>query len=467
MAGLSLDGLASGMGTKKIIDQLIQVERQPIINMQKDKLGLEESKSAWRDINSRLDKLEDKLTELKLSSTFNSNTTKSSNKNVATASATSDASAGDYQINVNQMAQSNRLGATTKISDTDLALSDTENLGTNVGGDIAINGTTITVDTDETLSSLNTKINDAGAGVSSTIIDGNLVLESNDTGAANTISLTDNANNLLDNLGLNGNLNDINNASVLQVAQDAEVEINGITNITSSDNTFSEAVKGVTFNINETGSATISVSQDTEKASSTVQEFVDQYNSVMDFMDTKLAYDSEEDKAGTLQGDSTLMRLQMRLRSMATDRVKDSGSYNQLASVGIEVDENGIMSFNSDELTSSLKDSPEKVMSLFNGEKGTDGFDGVSTRMDQYVDQLLQTNTGTIPRKIDFYDTRMDNIDEDIADQERVLESTRERYQEQFTAMETALSEMQQQQSWMQQQLSSLGGGASMITSMM
>ena len=467
MADLGLDGLASGMGTEEIINQLVQLERRPIINMEQEKMDLEESKNAWRDVNSRLDKLEGKLTQLKLSSTFQSNSTTSSNEDVATASATSDADAGNYDINVNQLAQANRLGATTKISDNDVALSDPVNLDTNVEGDISINGTTITVDADETLSSLNNKINEAGAGVSSTIIDGNLVLESSETGADNTISLTDNGNNLLDNLGINGDFTDINNDSVLQVAQDAEVEINGIKNITSSDNTFSEAVKGVTFNVNKTDSATISVSQDTKKATSAVQEFVDQYNSIMDFVDTKLDYDPEEDKAGALQGDSTLMRLQMRLRSLVTDRVKEADSYNQLTSVGVEVDRDGVMSFDSGKLTEALTDSPEKVMNLFNAEQSEDGFDGVATRMDQYVNQLLQSNTGTIPRKIDFFNTRMDNIDEDIEDQERRLESTRERYREQFTAMEEAMSQMQQQQSWMQQQLASLGTGGNMISSMM
>ena len=467
MADLGLDGLASGMGTEEIINQLVQLERRPIINMEQEKMDLEESKNAWRDVNSRLDKLEGKLTQLKLSSTFQSNSTTSSNEDVATASATSDADAGNYDINVNQLAQANRLGATTKISDNDVALSDPVNLDTNVEGDISINGTTITVDADETLSSLNNKINEAGAGVSSTIIDGNLVLESSETGADNTISLTDNGNNLLDNLGINGDFTDINNDSVLQVAQDAEVEINGIKNITSSDNTFSEAVKGVTFNVNETDSATISISQDTKKATSAVQEFVDQYNSIMDFVDTKLDYDPEEDKAGALQGDSTLMRLQMRLRSLVTDRVKEADSYNQLTSVGVEVDRDGVMSFDSGKLTEALTDSPEKVTNLFNAEQDEDGFDGVATRMDQYVNQLLQSNTGTIPRKIDFFNTRMDNIDEDIEDQERRLESTRERYREQFTAMEEAMSQMQQQQSWMQQQLASLGTGGNMISSMM
>jgi len=603
MANLGLDGLASGMGTEEIINQLVQLERKPIINMQQEKMGLEESKNAWRDVNSRLDKLEGKLTQLKLSSTFQSNSTTSSNEDVATATATSDAAAGNYNLNITKMAQSLRIAS-------DKQLDSSSELG--LSGDVSINGQTVTIEATDSLNDINNTINEtADIGVTSSIIDNTLVLESSDTGFDNKISLQD-SNNVLSSLGLvsgnktnlaeaatfsassehssgdypvsslndgdttswgngdgwnddtssdfsndwvqmdfgstkivdqvkvhtldtaehpayeygvkdyeiqywnsdsgswqtveevNGNtegsvennfsavetdkirikVNDSNDGkysrlteveayntndqykNVLQNASDAELNINGV-DVTSSSNNIEDAVKGVNFNINSTGSTEINVSQDTKKATSAVQEFVDQYNSVMDFVDTKLDYDPEEDKAGALQGDSTLMRLQMRLRSMVTDRVKEADSYNQLTSVGIEIDRDGVMSFDSGKMTEAIADSPEKVMNLFNAEQDEDGFDGVATRMDQYVDQLLQSNTGTIPRKIDFFNTRMDNIDEDIEDQERRLESTRERYREQFTAMEEAMSQMQQQQSWMQQQLASLSTGGNMISSMM
>ena len=602
MAGLSLDGLASGMATEEMINQLMQIERKPIINLQKEKMGLEKSKGAWRDVNSRLDKLEDKLTQLKLSSTFNSNSASSSNEDVATATANSDAASGSYNLDVSNMAQSLRIASDKQAnSSSELGLS----------GDVSINGQTVTIESTDSLTDINNTINEtADIGVTSSIIDNTLVLESSDTGFDNKISLQD-SNNVLSSLGLvtgnktnlaqsatfsassehssgdypvsslndgditswgngdgwnddtsgdfsndwvqmdfgstktvdqvkvhtldtadnpadeygvkdyeiqywdsgssswqtveevNGNtqgsvgsnfsavntdklrikVNGSNDGkysrlteveayntndqykNILQDASDAELSINGV-DVTSSSNNIDNAVEGVDFNINSTGTTEINVSNDTEKATSAVQKFVDQYNSVMDFMDTKLDYDPEEDKAGTLQGDSTLMRLQMRLRSMVTDRVDNNSSYNQLASVGISVDRDGVMSFDSGEMTEAIKDSPEEVMNLFNAEQDDEGFDGVATRMDSYVDQLLQSNTGTIPRKLEFFNTRMDNIDENIEDMERRLESTRQRYKEQFTAMETAMSEMQQQQSWMQQQLASLGSGASMISSM-
>ncbi len=468
MADLSLDGLASGMGTGEIINQLVEIERRSIINLEREKISLEESKSAWRDVNTRLSNLEDQINNLKSTSTFDSMSSTSSDKEIITATVNDNASEGDYQINVNSVAQAHRLGATTKISNNDNLLSD--ELGTPVDGDISINGTNITIDTDETLSSLKTKINDSNSNVSATIIDGNLVLESTETGSANNITLSDNTNNLLDNLGLNGDLNDINNDSVLQIAQNANIEVNGITGITSSDNTFSDVVEGVTFTLDKDAqsddTANISVTKDIEKASSSVKKFVDQYNSVMNFIDKKTNYNSETEDSGVLQGDGTLMRLQMKMRSMVTSRIDSNNDYNQLASVGISVDRDGVMSFDSSELEEALRSNQEDVINLFNAEKSEDGFNGVATNLKSYLDQLIQTNTGTIPRELDFYDTRMETIDDDIEDQERRLDSVRQRYEEQFTAMEKALSEMQQQQSWMQSQLSSLAGTSSLINSM-
>jgi len=564
MADLSLDGLASGMGTEEIINQLVQIEKESIINLQEEKMGLEESKNAWRDVNSRMDKLEDKMTQLKLSSTFNSRTTSSSEESIATATAATDASTGTYDVTVNDVAQSQRV-TSDRLDNTDSAFQD-EFASFPATSNVTINGQSIEITETDTLETVRDKINESDSGAQASIVDNHLVLESSETGLENQLGVIDD-NNVMQKLGIftngaddsvinsapqnvadadtalglegsfdiniegggsstislttddtlntlknkinssgltnttatvNGTSLEINNGDgnavkmenpdgtdniiqemrfgnqsfndELQAASDAQIEINGITGITSSTNSFSEAVDGVTFNIDsgaQSGDeATISVNKDTEKATSAVQAFVDQYNSVMDFMDKKLDYNADTKEAGTLQGDSTLMRLQMRLRSMATDRVGSGNNYNQLASVGIEIDKEGVMSFESSKMTEAIENSPEDVMNLFNAEQDEEGFDGVATRMDSYVDQLLRTNTGTIPSKLDFFDTRMDNIDDDIADETRSLESTRQRYEEQFAAMETAMSEMQQQQSWMQQQLASLGGTSSLISSM-
>ena len=558
---MQLDGLATGMDTTAVIDQLVALEQRPIYNYQQEISEIEQTKGAWRDVNSRLDKLEDRTTDLKLSSTFNSRSASSSDKDVVTASASNDSNEANYSIIVNNVASTQRISG-NRLDDSTTAIKDLTGFGSIAAeNNIQINGTDITINDSDSLTDISNKINDAEAGVSASIVDNHLVLESTDTGEKNQIALVDDndlfkslgvlqtgdndgslSTNLMEvqdadtALGLTGSfqidveggtgtgeitvdetttLNDIKSqidalggdlsASVtdegngyfslsinsstagsdvklsntgteniladlafgnrsyqneLQTAEDANIDINGITGITSSTNTFSEAVEGVTFNISTDAeidsTATISVEKDTGKAADAVQAFVDQYNSVMSFLDGKTDYDEETEKGAVLQGDSTAMRLQTRLRSLVSSKIKDTGDFKTLTSVGIEIDRDGVMSFDKSKFTEALDQSSEEVMSIFNGENGSDGFDGMAVRMDSYLDQLMQSNTGLIPRRLDFYDTRIDSLNDDIEDVERKVEMTRARYVEQFAAMESAISEMNQQMSWMQSQISSL-----------
>ena len=462
MADLSLGGLATGMDTDSIINQLVQLEQRPIYNYQQEISELEQTKGAWRDINTRLDNLESKITDLKLASTYNSRTASSTNKDVVTATAANSANEANYDITVNQVATAQRL-----IGERKTGFSAADDV-------ITLNGTDVNISAGDSLSDISSKINDADSGYSASVIDDVLVIEAEKTGVENALldgsdgstpTISDN-NGILEDLGI---LDGTGNFTDEKAATDAKVEINGITGITSSSNEITEAVDGMTFNINPEAAAgstaTISVTKDTGKATKAVQAFVDQYNSVMGFMDSKSGYDAETEEGGILQGDGTVMRLQMRLRELVTSKVKETGDYQTLSSVGIEIDRDGVMSLDGAKLTEALENNPEETMNLFQAESGTESYDGMAVRMDSYLDQVLQSNTGLIPRRLDFYDTRIEGLNDDIADVQRKVEMTRERYVQQFAAMEKAISEMQSQQSWMMSQLQSMGG--STVTSMM
>ena len=462
---MQLDGLATGMDTTSMIDQLVELERKPIDNYQQEIFEMEQTKGAWRDVNSRLDKLEGRTTDLKMSSTFNSRTANSSDKDVVTATATNDSNEANYSVTVHEAAKTQRIFG-GKLEGYSAESNDT----------ITINDSNIDISKGDSLSDISNKINGAEAGVKASIVDDRLVLETTETGVENALKGTgdvadpadanlSSSGDILEKLGLlSTDTQSIVNEP--QQASNALIDINGITGITSSSNTFSEVVEGITFEINPnaevdpgtnlTASADINVSKDTGKATNAVQGFVDQYNSVMNFIDGKTDYDEDENKGSVLQGDSTAMRLQMRLRNLATSAVKDEGNFRTLSSVGIEIDRNGVMSFDKSKFEEALQESSEEVASLFRGTTDKEGFDGVAQRMDSYLDQLMQSNTGLIPRRLNFYDNRIDSLNDDIEDVQRKVQLTRDRYVEQFAAMESAISEMNQQMSWMQSQISSL-----------
>lgn len=467
---ISLGGLASGMDTDAIIDQLVALEEQPIYNYQSeiDKIG--NIKDAWRDVNSRLSNLGDKISDLKLSATFTSRTATTSDEDIVTATAANSAGESEYNITVRSIAKSQRL-AGVKLSGSDTAFNDLTGASGSPfsfadGTTFKINGTDITVAGTDSLNDLMERINDSEAGVKASVVDNHLVLESSETGTANTMSFTDD-NGFLEELGVINNDGSVSNE--IQAASDAEVEINGITNITSSSNKFSEAVAGMTFEINPDAeidsTAKISVTKDTAKTVKAVKAFVDQYNSIADFIDTKTDYDSDSKEAGILQGDATISRLQSHLRELVTNKIKDTGDYKTLMAVGIEIDRDGVMSLDQTEFEEALSENPEEVMKLFNADSEEDGYAGMATRIDSYVDDILKSNTGLIPRRLDSYDDRIEELNDSIDDVEARVEQIRERYQSQFASMETALADMQSQQSWMNSQLSNLNA-SSLVNSM-
>src|SRR6056297_3652727 len=171
MADLSLGGLATGMDTQSIIEQLVQLERQPIYRYQKEISELEATQGAWRDVNSRLDKLENLTTDLKLSATNNS-------------------LEANYDVTVKNTAKAQRI-AGSQMTSSDTALNELTGFDSlTTENTISINGTNITINDTDTLNDVSNKINDAEAGVRASIVDNHLVLETSETGVENALDST-------------------------------------------------------------------------------------------------------------------------------------------------------------------------------------------------------------------------------------------------------------------------------------
>ncbi|KXS41259.1 MULTISPECIES: flagellar filament capping protein FliD [unclassified Candidatus Frackibacter] len=483
MADLSMDGLATGMATGNIINQILNAEYgTKLQNLSREKSNLKTEKDAWRDVNSRISNLENKMADLRLSSTFDSNKTTSSSKDVADATATTAADASSYTLDISQLAKKHRVASAQQVDSTsDLGL----NGGNSGSFTIELDGISksfnVSIDGPESLNDVRDAINNASGNddgngnklVESSVVDNTLIIEGVNTGTNNMLSFQD-PDNILDNdgtndlgfdLDINGN---VNTASELQAAQDAQFSVNGLAVTRSSNQGLDDVVNEVTFNLKTTGATTIEVSKDIDKATSAIQEFVDQYNSVQSFIGKKLDYNQETGEAGALQGSGTLMRLQSKLRQMITNSVDNNSDYDQLAMVGIEINRDGTMEFDSNKFKESIADKPNEVKKLFNADTDEgDSFNGIATKVDGYLDLLVQSNTGVIPEKVDSYEIMVENVDEQIDSVNDNLEQERERLQSEFTAMETAISKMNSQMSWMQSQLASLGGSASSISSML
>ncbi len=102
---LRIGGLASGIDTEGIINELLQVERNKIDLKLQQKQLLEWKRDDYREINTKLLALRTAAFDLKLSETFNAKSAVSSNESILTATASSTATNGNYYVTVKQLAQ--------------------------------------------------------------------------------------------------------------------------------------------------------------------------------------------------------------------------------------------------------------------------------------------------------------------------------------------------------------------------
>jgi len=99
-------GLISGINSAELIDKLMAIEARPKTQLQSRIDQVNQQKLAYADLAARLTSLKLSATTLKRSSTFGRTSATSSNEAVLTATTSSTAAAGTYQLRVAQLVSS-------------------------------------------------------------------------------------------------------------------------------------------------------------------------------------------------------------------------------------------------------------------------------------------------------------------------------------------------------------------------
>ncbi len=221
----------------------------------------------------------------------------------------------------------------------------------------------------------------------------------------------------------------------LVAAQDADFTIDTL-NFTRSSNTVDDAINGVTLNLLDTGSVTLTVDQDTDAAISAIQDFVDKYNEAISTIKNESAYDVDTHTGSPLTTDTLIKRITSDLRSLATDIVSGQpDEFNSLFMIGIEVDKEGVMSITDmGKLEAALENNPDEVESLFNSSGA-----GVAWRIDDYLDTILGPQ-GRVTNRIDTVNEEIDNIQDDIDEFQAYLDDLEEQLYLQWSKVQQVLT---------------------------
>jgi flagellar hook-associated protein 2 len=253
--------------------------------------------------------------------------------------------------------------------------SQTETMESQIGaggsGNITVNGTSVAVNfSTDSLQAIAGNINAANTGatasVQSVTTNGTTSYQLQIVGTdGSTPTLTD-SGNVLQSLGVMQQ--GISNQLVQ--AQNAKFTLDNAT-ITSPTNTVTTAIPGATLTLlsgttASPGDTTISLTQSNTAVTTALQNFVSAYNSVADFISSESTINTSTYATGPLFGDPTADQVSNQLTSMLFQTVPGvTGTYNNLASLGLTLNEGGDLSLNTDVLNSALATNSSQIQQLF------------------------------------------------------------------------------------------------------
>ena len=470
MAGLTSTGIGSGLDVAGLVTKLVDAERTPVLTRLATKEAtLQAQLSGFGLVKGALDKVNSALGALNSPTLLTTNKATVSDDSRFTASADASAAAGSYSVQVSQLAAAQKL-ASGAFAGPD-AVVGTGTLTLALGG----NSASITIDDgNNTLAGIRDAINaarDASGrplGVTATLVTSTggsasepagtyLLLTSNVTGAANTISLAaSGGDGGLAALQYQAGASD-NGLTERQAPADAVVQVDGFT-YSSASNTVTGALAGVTLNLKATTTTpvTLTVSADTGAVRGKVQALVDAYNGLHQVIKQQAGYDTAAGKGGVLIGEPALRNLETQLRRALTDPPGGAaGPIKSAADLGIGFDASGTMTFDGGKLDALLAGDRSAVAGFLQGSQGVIG------RMRGVVDGYLRSDGGILAARTDGIDRRL----KDIADQRDALatrmDALQQQYLKQFNALDSLLGQLQSTGTFLTQQLAALPGAKS------
>lgn len=378
-------------------------------------------------------------------------------------------------------------GTSNKVNTSTMKLSQIAGLNANENGKytMSINGTDFEFDGDATLREVMSKVNssDAGVRMNYSSVTNTFSILADDTGSDSAVKLSGDLATAI--FGGEGEISH-------NVGKDFQANMSfdgGITftTVTRSDNNFT--IDGATYNFTGVGDGsdiTFKSGTDVDALVDKVKSFVESYNEIMKTLNTavntnkygeslgsgekylpltdaqkeEMSEDEikkweEKAKTGLLSRDSTIQTVASRLRSAMTSLVDGQGLYQY----GIDSEswtDKGVLTIDEDKLRAQIEKDPDRISDLFTGEngiaskvknvvtyavKGTGSSNGVLVDI-AGTDSKASDTTSQIARRIT-------SLKEALSKLETKLDTQKEYWWNKFTYLESYISQMNSQSSFL------------------
>ena len=445
--GTSVNGVGSGIDIDSIVTALVTAQKTPKqTQITNAKTEATTTLSAVSSLKSALSTFQTAMTDLNVAKSFSGLTATSSDDDKMTATVGTGAADGTYSLNVTQLATASKVA--TKYIDSGATFS--------TGGTLTLTQGTSTLGTVKvaagaSLSTIRDSINTQmkASGITANIITDStgqrLVLSSSTTGEGTDISMTTSSgltDLAIDGSSLTGSVASATTGGyVTAPAQDAELTIDGLS-ITSASNTVTGAISGVEFTILTAEKSTLTVGTNTDGLKSSIQSFVDSYNTLMSSIKSLTSVTSSTDDDGNatttgaaLTSDSSVRNIVNGLRNQLVSSSTDGGTITLLSQLGVSTQTDGTLKIDDDKLETALTTNAASVEGFFTG----DG--GLISRMSSSMDLYVKTD-GLLDQRVDSLNDTLS----DLAIQQTTLDTRMDKYQTtmyaKYNAMDTLVAQL-------------------------
>lgn len=321
----------------------------------------------------------------------------------------------------------------------------------NGAGEFKINNVSITFNTTDTVQNVIDRINNSTAGVTASYdaVNDRFVLTSKTTGDQG-IALEDVTGNFLAASGLG--------AGALERGKDLLYSIDDGGTLSSKSNTITEdssGLAGLSITVLDQGTTNFTVSSDNAKIKKAITDFLDEYNNLQKMIDTNTASTTDAKgkvTAGVLAQDNDASEIAKNLRSIVVKQLTTAFGVKSLNDLGIvsNGDDDTLELDDEAKLDAALGDNLTAVTNLF-----SDATDGIAVKIAAYIEKTTGDDGTLIAHQKTLTD-QMTDIDEQIAQMERIVLEQKEAMELKFIAMEQAQAQINQQLQYLTRSLASI-----------
>jgi flagellar capping protein FliD len=463
---MSVDGLVSGMDTTTLISQLLQAEAAPKNALITKLAEAKNAASAYRTLNTTFAAVRAAAETVVKADSWSATKATSSAASVAvTADAT--ATPGSLSFTVLKTAKAHSVlnqntpgtwtSADSAYGSSSITVLDAAGVAKSPVITIADANSDGTLSLKEAAAAINA---DTNHGLTASVVQ----LSSTEF----ALQVTSRTTGLASEFGLSGS----GTYTEPTVAQDAQIKVGDSAEaytVTSSTNTFANLMPGATITVSkeEPSAVTVTVASDPDAVAAKVQTLVDAVNASL--TEVRRATNNSKSSTATLKGDYSVSQLAGQLLDAVTSAIAGAGTppNDDLSpsTVGFQLSKDGTsVVFTKATFLTALTDDPGLAQRMVAGrDAGTDSSGNPVTAVTGLAERLLDvaksasdSATGSLVKLAEGKESTLKGFEDRIAAWDLRLAKRKEMLTRQFTAMETALSSLRNQSTWLAGQINSL-----------